>query len=126
SVVGQCAGERGEARAAALARGFRSYEPVGTKVVGAASEQASPPDLGPGQFLDTLQPGDERWYTVDVPAGKRLFASVTAIPSKTAAGQAALDTGLLDPSGHSIDNFGQVMYGKNAGEAVRGMCRACR
>jgi hypothetical protein len=54
-----------------------------------------------------------------VPAGKRLFASVTAIPSKTAAGQASLETELVDPAGHSIDNFGQVMYGKAAGEAGR-------
>jgi Ca-activated chloride channel homolog len=115
----QDAGKLGEELAAALARVFRSYEPAGTKVAGAASEQATPPDLGPGQFLDTLQPGDERWYAVDVPAGKRLFASVTAIPSKTAAGQAALQTELLDPSGQPIDNFGQVMYGKDAGEAGR-------
>jgi Ca-activated chloride channel family protein len=115
----QDAGKLGEELAAALARAFRSYEPVGTKVQGAADEQATPPDLGPGQFLDTLQPGDERWYAVNVPAGKRLFASVTAIPSKTAAGQAALETELVDPAGHSIDNFGQVMYGKAAGEAGR-------
>jgi Ca-activated chloride channel family protein len=115
----QDAGKLGEELAAALARAFRSYEPAGTKVQGAPDEQATPPALGPGQFLDTLQPGDERWYAVDVPAGKRLFASVTAIPSKTAAGQAALQTELVDPSGRSIDTFGQVMYGKDAGEAGR-------
>jgi Ca-activated chloride channel family protein len=115
----QDAGKLGEELAAALARAFRSYEPAGTKVQGAPDEQAAPPDLGPGQFLDTLQPGDERWYAVDVPAGKRLFASVTAIPSKTAAGQASLDTELVDPKGRSLDNFGQVMYGKAAGEAGR-------
>jgi Ca-activated chloride channel family protein len=115
----QDAGKLGEELAAALARAFRSYEPVGTKVTGAVSEQAKPPDLGPGQFLDTLQPGDERWYAVDVPAGRRLFASVTAIPSKTAGGQAALDTELVDPSGRSVDDFGQVMYGKDAGEGGR-------
>jgi Ca-activated chloride channel family protein len=115
----QDAGKLGEELAAALARAFRSYEPVGTKVQGATDEQATPPDLGGGQFLDTLQPGDERWYAVDVPAGKRLFASVTAIPSKTAAGQAALDTELVDPAGQLVDNFGQVMYGKAAGEAGR-------
>jgi Ca-activated chloride channel family protein len=115
----QDAGKLGEELAAALARAFRSYEPAGTKVEGAPDEQATPPDLGAGQFLDTLQPGDERWYAVDVPAGKRLFASVTAIPSKTAAGQASLDTELVDPAGRSIDTFGQVMYGKAAGEAGR-------
>jgi Ca-activated chloride channel family protein len=115
----QDAGKLGEELAAALARAFRSYEPAGTKVSGAPGEQAKPPDLGPGQFLDTLQPGDERWYAVNVPAGKRLFASVTAIPSKTAGGQASLDTELLDPSGRAVDTFGQVMYGKDAGEAGR-------
>jgi Ca-activated chloride channel family protein len=115
----QDAGKLGDELAAALARAFRSYEPVGTKVQGAADEQAKPPDLGPGQFLDTLRPGDERWYAVNVPAGKRLFASVTAIPSKTAAGQASLQTELLDPAGHPVDTFGQVMYGKAAGEAGR-------
>ncbi len=113
------AGKLGEELAAALARAFRSYEPTGTKVQGAPDEQADPPSLGQGQFLDSLQPGDDRWYGVDVPAGKRLFASVTAIPSKTAAGQASLDTELVDPKGRRIDEFGQVMYGKDAGEAGR-------
>jgi Ca-activated chloride channel family protein len=115
----QDAGKLGEELAAALARAFRSYEPSGTKVSGAPSEQADAPGLGAGQFQDALQPGDERWYSVEVPAGKRLFASVTAIPAKTAHGQAALDTELLDPHGDLVDNFGQVMYGADAGEGGR-------
>ena len=44
---------------------------------------------------------------------------MTAIPSKTAKGQSALDTELIDPSGEQLDTFGQVMYGAAAGEAGR-------
>lgn len=113
------AGKLGEELAAALARAFRSYETAGTKVSGATSESAKAPALGPGQFQDSMQPGDERYYAVDVPAGRRLFASVTAIPSKTAAGQSALDTELLAPDGEQLDTFGQVMYGRDAGEGGR-------
>jgi Ca-activated chloride channel family protein len=115
----QDAGKLGDELAAALARAFRSYEPTGTKVAGASTAQDKAPALGPGQFQDVMQPGDERFYAVDVPAGRRLFASVTAIPSKTAAGQAALDTELLGPDGDKLDTFGQVMYGKDAGEGGR-------
>ena len=57
-----------------------SYEPAGTKVTGgAASQQAAA--LGAGLFQDAIAPGQERWYAVDVPEGKRLFAAVTAIPA---------------------------------------------
>jgi Ca-activated chloride channel homolog len=115
----QDAGKLGEELAAALARAFRSYETAGTKVTGAPDADAKPPSLGPGQFQDVMQPGDERYYAVDVPVGRRLFTSVTAIPSKTAAGQSALDTELISPDGQKLDTFGQVMYGKDAGEGGR-------
>jgi Ca-activated chloride channel family protein len=116
----QDAGKLGDELAAALARAFRSYEPAGTKVTGATSESAAAASvLGPGEFQDVTKPGDERWYTVDVPAGRRLMASVTAIPSKEAAGQSALATELIDPSGRTVDSDSQVMYGKDAGQAGR-------
>jgi Ca-activated chloride channel family protein len=116
----QDAGKLGDELAAALARAFRSYEPAGTKVAGATSQAAAASSvLGPGEFQDAMKPGDERWYTVDVPAGRRLMASVTAIPSKEAAGQSALATELIDPSGRTVDSDSEVMYGKDAGQAGR-------
>ena len=90
------AGKLGDELAAALARAFRDYEPAGTKVTGgAASQQAAA--LGAGLFQDAIAPGQERWYAVDVPEGKRLFASVTAIPAVDAGGSAEFRTELFDP-----------------------------
>jgi len=120
----QDAGKLGDELAAALARAFRAYEPAGTKVTGAPDENGKAPALGPGLFQDSLQPGDSRFYDVQVPAGKRLLASVTAIPSRQAAGQGTLDTELFAPDGSSVDVFGSVMYGKAAGEGGREVSQA--
>jgi Ca-activated chloride channel family protein len=121
----QDAGKLGDELAAALARAFRSYEPAGTKVTGGLS-QTQGPALGSGQFQDAMKPGEERWYRIDVPAGRRLFASVTAIPSKQAGGQGALQSDLLDPAGRNVDRDSEVMYGKDAGEAGRERSQALR
>jgi Ca-activated chloride channel family protein len=121
----QDAGRLGDELAAALARAFRSYEPAGTKVTGGLS-QTQGPTLGSGQFQDVMKPGEERWYAIHVPAGRRLLASVTAIPSKQAGGQGALQTDLLDPAGQNVDRDSEVMYGKDAGEAGRERSQALR
>jgi Ca-activated chloride channel homolog len=119
------AGKLGDELAAALARAFRSYEPAGTKVTGGLTE-AQGTALGSGQFQDVMKPGEERWYAIDVPAGRRLFTSVTAIPSKEAGGQSALETELVDPAGENVDRDAQVMYGRDAGEAGRERSQALR
>lgn len=104
--------------AAALTRAFRSYEPAGTKVTGGpASEQAVA--LEEGLFQDSLRVGEQRWYAVDVPEGKRLLASVSAIPSHEAGGQGYVRSELFAPGGTSIESRHDVLYGGEAGDAGR-------
>ena len=61
----------GDELAAALARAFRSYEPSGTKVTGGTA-QGQPTALGTGLYQDVITPYGQRWYAIDVPAGRRL------------------------------------------------------
>ncbi|HEY8339290.1 MAG TPA: VWA domain-containing protein, partial [Egibacteraceae bacterium] len=83
----QDAGKLGDELAALLARAYRSYAPSGTKVAGAA-ERGAGPNLGAGLFQDSLRVGEQRWYTLQAPADRRVLASVTAIPPFDAAGGA--------------------------------------
>ncbi len=112
------ADELADELAAALSRAFRNYEPAGTKVTGGpASPQAEV--LQAGLYQDALAPGDTRWYAVDVPRGKSLLASVTAIPSYEDRGQSALGTELLNPDLERVDGDREVLYGAAAGEGGR-------
>jgi Ca-activated chloride channel homolog len=93
----------GDELAALLARAFRSYEPTGTKVAGGPS-QAQAAGLNEGLFLDTLPPEDAaRWYAVDVPEGRRLVISATAIPPKGSTGAGAFTLELYKPGADRSD-----------------------
>jgi Ca-activated chloride channel family protein len=87
----------GDELLALLARAFRSYEPSGTEVTGGATrEQAA--GLGSGLFLDTLpQDNSERWYSIDVPEGRRAIISATAIPPRGSSGPGAFQVKLFEP-----------------------------
>lgn len=63
---------------AALARAFRSYEPTGKPVSGVV-DPASAPTITPGEYLDTVRPGETRHYAVEVPKGRRLWFSATLV-----------------------------------------------
>jgi Ca-activated chloride channel homolog len=93
---------------AAIARAFRDYKPVGTPVTGGpAQEQATA--VGAGQYLDSIRPGEERWYAVEVKKGQRLFAAATAIPPSDLSGTGSFRLKLLDPGGRSMaDEVTQV------------------
>ena len=112
------ADELADELAAALARAFRSYEPAGTKVTGGTGATEAAPLQG-GLFQDSFRPGEKRWYAVDVPEGRSLLASVSAIPSHEDRGQSALRTELLDPGGERVDGDAEVLYGQAAGEGGR-------
>jgi Ca-activated chloride channel family protein len=114
----QDAGRLGDELAAALARALRTYDPAGTRVTGGAAVAQAVP-LGTGLFQDVVKPGEQRWYAIDVPAGKRLFTSATAIPSYAAKGQGSLTTKLIGPDGRLISTTGFVLNGRDAGEDGR-------
>jgi Ca-activated chloride channel family protein len=110
----QDADELADELAAALSRAFRSYDPAGTEVEGGpAAEQAA--SIKTGLFQDAIAPGETRWYAVDVPEGRRLLASVSAIPAQTDEGQSALRTELLDPQGQRLEGDSEVLFGRTAG-----------
>jgi Ca-activated chloride channel family protein len=91
------ADELGDELAALLSRAFRSYEPTGTKVAGGPTRgQAT--GVGQGLFLDQLptQPG-ARWFSVDVPVGRRAIVSATAIPPQGSSGAAAFQLDMYKP-----------------------------
>ena len=87
----------GDELLALLSRAFRSYEPAGTKVTGGPTQDQAVA-IGTGLFQDVL-PNDatERWFSVDVPAGRRLVISATAIPPLDAGGSAAFQLYLWAP-----------------------------
>jgi Ca-activated chloride channel family protein len=76
----------GDELLALLSRAFRSYEPAGTKVTGGPTREQAVP-ITTGLFQDVL-PNDatQRWFSVDVPKGRRLVISGTAIPPLDASG----------------------------------------
>jgi Ca-activated chloride channel family protein len=88
----------GDELAALLSRAFRSYEPTGTKVEGGpARTQATA--VGEGLYLDAIPAGEEeqRWFSVDVPKGRRALISATAIPPRGSGGAGSFVVNLYPP-----------------------------
>src|SRR4051812_28270537 len=111
----QDAGKLGEELAAALARAIRSYQPSGTKVTGGPTAQQAT-GLGTGLFQDTLTPDQPRFYAVDVPRGKRLLFSTTAIPAFDLQGSGEFHTVLTDPTGQDIQFESGTVQGRDRAE----------
>ncbi len=103
----------GEELAAALARAFRSYEPSGTPVTGGAAQAQATP-LGAGLYQDVIHPYGQRWYSIQVPPGRRLVTSLTEIASFKAAGTAEFHARLLDPQGNQVDFQSEAIEGRES------------
>jgi Ca-activated chloride channel family protein len=86
---------------ASIARAFRDYRPVGTPVQGGAQREQAP-KLAAGQYVDSIQPEQDRWYAIDVNPAQRLFASATAISPRTVHGESELRLQLLRPDGSPL------------------------
>ena len=91
----------GDELAALLSRAYRSYEPTGTAAEGGASrEQATA--IGQGLFLDELPTeAGARWFSIDVPEGRRAIVSATAIPARGSDGTGAFQLDLYKPGDDS-------------------------
>jgi Ca-activated chloride channel family protein len=100
--------------AAALSRAFRSYEPAGTKVTGGPTNRDAAA-IQAGLFQDAIRPGETRFYAVDVPEGRRLLTSVTAIPAFVDEGQSALRTELFDTRMQRLEGDSEILLGRAAG-----------
>ncbi|WP_326770100.1 VWA domain-containing protein [Streptomyces sp. NBC_01591] len=60
------------------------YRFRGERIEGTATS-AGAPALGPGQYLDTIGPGEKRYYAVDLDAVSTVDFSATAVPQPGAA-----------------------------------------
>jgi von Willebrand factor type A domain len=109
----QDASKLGQELAAALARAFRSYEPSGTPVTGGQTQAQAAP-LGTGLYQDVIQPYGQRWYSIEVPPGRRLVTSLTEIASFKAEGTAEFHARLLDPQGNVVDFQSEAIEGRDA------------
>ncbi|MBM7437902.1 Ca-activated chloride channel family protein [Streptomyces sp. HB132] len=71
------------------------YRLQGERIEGAATA-AKAPTMAPGQYLDTIGPGEKRYYAVDLDAASTADFAATAVPQPGAAVDSldALSTGL--------------------------------
>ncbi|MFJ8861006.1 VWA domain-containing protein [Streptomyces sp. NPDC102451] len=78
------------------------YRLKGGRIEGGATT-AKAPSLAPGQYLDTIGPGEKRYYAVDLDAVSTADFAATAVPQPGAAVDSldALNTGLVYGDGGS-------------------------
>ncbi|MGW7686424.1 vWA domain-containing protein [Kribbella sp. NPDC054772] len=80
-------------------RALRHYEPTGQPITGTA-DPFTAPTVVPGQYLDTLNPVEERFYAADLKAGDTAYFAATAVfPRGNPRDVEALDIKITGPGG---------------------------
>ncbi|TCC34875.1 vWA domain-containing protein [Kribbella sindirgiensis] len=80
-------------------KALRHYEPIGKPVTG-TNDPTTAPLVAPGQYVDTLNSQEERFYTVDLKDGETLYFAGTAIfPRGNVRDVEALDIRITGPGG---------------------------
>ncbi len=80
-------------------RALRHYEPIGKPITG-TNDPTTAPLVAPGQYVDTLNSQEERFYTVDLKDGETLYFAGTAIfPRGNVRDVEALDIRITGPGG---------------------------
>ncbi|TWD80865.1 Ca-activated chloride channel family protein [Kribbella amoyensis] len=80
-------------------RALRHYEPTGKPITGTA-DPVTAPTMTPGQYLDTLDPVEERFYAVDLKAGDTAYFAATAVfPRGNPRDLEVLDIKVTGPNG---------------------------
>lgn len=107
--------------AAALARQLQrsaqlsvdGYRFSGKRVTGASTTDAAPA-LRPGQYLDTIGPGETRYYAVDLDAASTVDFAATAVPQPGAAVDTfdALRTRIVTADGLSCETSTERFHQK--------------
>nr|WP_238351617.1 VWA domain-containing protein [Kribbella shirazensis] len=78
-------------------RALRHYEPVGKPVTG-TNDPTTAPTVAPGQYIDTLNSQEERFYAVDLKEGETLyFAATVVFPRGNVREVEALDIRITGP-----------------------------
>lgn len=68
-----------ESLIAATLRALRGYATAGEPIVGGPTPEEAAP-IEEGQFLDSIRPREELWYSVEVPQGTGVVSSATLVP----------------------------------------------
>lgn len=80
-------------------RALRHYEPTGQPIAGTA-DPATAPTMTPGQYLDTLDPVEERFYASELKAGDTAYFAATAVfPRGNPRGLEVVDIKITGPGG---------------------------
>lgn len=109
----------GELRAT-FTRALRLYLTQGRPISGGpTSGQAT--RVTPGQYVDTLTPGRERWYAIPVAVGENVVAAATLVPRGALPHglfNGSLGGQLLDPSGYLADGGNNQLSDLNSRKPV--------
>lgn len=77
-------------------RAQRSYEAEGTPITG-SEDHPQAPEIDPGQYVDTIDSGQTKYYRLQIPAGFTVhFAATAILPKDETGGWAAVNTQLVD------------------------------
>ena len=80
-------------------RALRHYEPVGLPIAGTAGFGTAPV-MTSGQYVDTLDPVEERFYAADLRAGETAYFAATAVfPRGNPHANEVLDIKIFGPGG---------------------------
>lgn len=80
-------------------RALRHYEPTGLPITG-TGDPFTAPTMAPGQYLDTLDPVEERFYAAELKAGETAYFAATAVfPRGNPRGLEVLDVKITGPGG---------------------------
>ncbi|WP_052372488.1 vWA domain-containing protein [Amycolatopsis taiwanensis] len=99
------------------ASALRNYEPAGIPVTG-SSGPSNAPQLQAGQYLDTIAPDQERYYSVNLPKGSTLHFSATTPGQRGVHGTVeALHLALFDSAGEQCSGD-DTRVSENASDAA--------
>jgi Ca-activated chloride channel family protein len=94
------------------ARALRTYVPLGTPVQGGSGPTCEgAPTIAPGQFVDSMRKGEERWYAVELQRGQSLEASGTLILVGRNSRSSYLDVEVFDSTGSEDVQIRDVLGG---------------
>nr|WP_167219093.1 VWA domain-containing protein [Kribbella shirazensis] len=99
-------------------RALRKYEPVGKPIIGTA-DPGTAPEVEPGQYRDTLNAVEERYYVADLQAGDTAYFAATAIlPRGNPRGLEVLDIKVTGPGGAECRSAREIETRARDGSAL--------
>ncbi|MBK1787154.1 vWA domain-containing protein [Prauserella cavernicola] len=95
-------------------RAQRSYEAEGTPITG-TEDYPQAPEIQPGQYVDTIDSGQTKYYGIRIPKGFTVhFAATAILPKDEDGGWADINTQIVDPQGKECSGEQQSVYVSSA------------